>query len=136
MTVRNTRCQRCGRICYHEEGCYSIEAARRLDGSSPAHEYLEELQRNGKQHIVVRFLLRFEDLARDGELIIPDDMNDLYNGLWEIKVSDHRLPFYYNKSHSDYEAVRLTSGFKKRSQRTIRSDINFARTVWSEDLQS
>lgn len=136
MTVRTATCPRCARICYQEGGVYAVEAARRLDGTAPAHRYLDDLLRQGRQDLVAKLLLRMEDLARTGTLLVPGEMNDLNHGLWEIKVQDARMPFYYNSSHPDIDSVRLTSGFKKKMRFTQRRDISFARIVWNEDLKS
>jgi hypothetical protein len=108
-----------------------IEAAVRLDGSVPVHEFLQTIS----QSQLAAVLVRFEDLARFGTLTVPEQLNDLHHGLWEIKAETVRLPFYYAQ-HPGTQAVRLTSGFHKNQRFTQNRHIRYARMIWSEDLQS
>ncbi|QIY95647.1 hypothetical protein HEP87_18415 [Streptomyces sp. S1D4-11] len=114
-----------------------IEAARCPDGCL-ADDYLTSLERSRKprdRDKLVDIALVFEEYAHTGELAIPRELNDLVDGIREIKVGKHRFPFFYPRADSKFP-VRLTHGFLKGTVETPRQEINKAKWVRREDLAS
>lgn len=111
----------------------------RRDGSSPADDFLLEQEKEPRRlQELADIAIRFEKLALTGRLVPPDEINDLGGDLFEIKGRSWagiRLPFYYRRDHSHIRAIRITSGFIKSSMSTQRRHKNFARMIWSEDLE-
>ncbi|WP_329092366.1 hypothetical protein [Streptosporangium sp. NBC_01469] len=80
-------------------------------------------------------IIRLERYAATGTLAVPRELNDLRDGIREIKVGDVRLPFF-DVPGSVANAIRLTSGFLKKSWQTPRGYIDEAIWVRKEDLAS
>ncbi|WP_156056496.1 hypothetical protein [Streptosporangium roseum] len=78
-------------------------------------------------------LVRLERYAVTGTLAVPRELNDLRDGIREIKAGDVRLPFF-DVPGSIANAIRLTSGFFKSSWKTPRKHIDEAIWVRREDL--
>lgn len=130
-------CESCGRICY-ERGVLMIEAARVSDDTPPVQAFLEWLLREHPNDLA-DVLMRFEELARTGQLTIPYEMRALIDGIWEIKTSEVRIPFFWLQQPHNSTAVRLTHGFMKSKGRTAegrtpRKHINKAKWVREVDL--
>jgi phage-related protein len=118
-----------------------IEAARISDGSSPADEFLTALvsRRNFRDLGISRaadVAVRFEDFARTGNLLIPRELRELREGIWEIKVGKVRLPFFWLTEPYESRAVRLTHGFIKSTDKTPRGEMDRAVWVRREDHSS
>lgn len=114
-----------------------IEAARSPEGHL-ADGYLASLEQSRKlkdRDKLVDIVLVFEEYAHTGELAIPRELNDLVDGIREIKVGKHRFPFFYPRADSNFP-VRLTHGFLKRTAKTPRQEIDKAKWVRREDLAS
>lgn len=114
-----------------------IEAALAADGVALADEYLAALEKSKKdrdQDHLTDIVLVFEEFARTGELIIPRELNELRDGLWEIKVGKARFPFFY-LAESAAGALRLTHWFKKGTDKTPIGEINKANWVRGKDLE-
>ncbi|WP_020544481.1 hypothetical protein [Nonomuraea coxensis] len=115
-----------------------IEAARTTRGECRADAFLTQLEQSRSRKDVVRLaeiLVRFERYALTGSLAVPRELNDLRGGIREIKAGDVRLPFF-DVPRSNAGAIRLTSGFLKKSWRTPRRHIDEAIWVRREDLTS
>jgi Phage derived protein Gp49-like (DUF891) len=101
---------------------------------------LRELERSGKRkdiQVLADIAVVFEELGLRGTLVVPRELNELRDGLWEIKVGDLRFPFYEagDASHPSL-AARLTSGFRKKTWRTPRQEIDKALWVMREDRKA
>lgn len=113
-----------------------IEAARSPEGIL-ADEYLRRLEQSRKRkdrEDLATILIVFEDFAHRDCLDFPREINDLVDGLRELKPDKHRFPFFYPTAGSTF-TTRLTHGFVKRSQRAPREQIDKAKWVRREDLR-
>jgi hypothetical protein len=107
-----------------------------FDGREPIEEFFAEALKNPRMvDRLAAIAIRFEEFARTGTLVVPDQLNDLGFGIWEVKAETLRAAFYYKEDHPSIRAVRLTNGFVKRQQRTPQKEIRFARKVREEDVQ-
>ncbi|WP_037576828.1 type II toxin-antitoxin system RelE/ParE family toxin [Phaeacidiphilus oryzae] len=114
-----------------------IEAAH-SPGADLADAYLRDLEhsRSGKKlDQLADIAVVFEEFAHTGELAIPRELNDLVDGLREIKVGKHRFPFFHPRSDTKYP-LRLTHGFEKQTEKTPRKHIDKAKWVRRKDLES
>ena len=132
-TVRDG-CVTCGRTVVENGATLLVEAARVIDGREPALEFMATLGEGKKKDLerLASLMFRIEHYARYGELVIPRELNELRDGLWEVKAGDVRMIFFA-ADHSDRGAIRLTNGFVKSSQRTPRREIDTAIWVRRED---
>lgn len=115
-----------------------IEAARTTTGECRADEFIKKLENSRSDKDMARLadiLVRLERFAMTGTLAVPRELNDLREGIREIKAGDVRLPFF-DVPQSTSGAIRLTSGFLKKSWRTPRRHIDEAIWVRREDLAS
>lgn len=112
-----------------------IEAAWDRDGAAAADQFLNELlvsrKRKDRQRLA-DVLVRFESYCRTGTLKVPMELNDLRDGIREIKAGDVRLPFFH-VDPSPAGAVRLTHGFLKGTQRAPFKEIARAIGIRRED---
>lgn len=134
MTVLHQVCETCGRYVLETGVKYAIEAALDREGSPAAGEYLDSLSRGrGKgRDLVADMLIRMEQFARTGELIVPKQLNHLRAELWELKAGTLRLPFYYRRGAACGQ-VRLTHGFTKRGEKTPIREIDRGLAIMRED---
>ncbi|GHE43842.1 hypothetical protein GCM10017673_52480 [Streptosporangium violaceochromogenes] len=138
MPVRRTPCPDCGRTYYEWGAAKMIEAARTTTGECRADEFIKKLENSRKPKDAQRLadiLVRLERFAATGTLAVPRELNDLRDGIREIKAGDVRLPFF-DVPRTFSGAIRLTGGFLKRSWRTPRNHIDEAIWVRREDLAS
>lgn len=115
-----------------------IEAARTASGECRADAFISGLESSRSRRDADRLadvLVRFERYAMTGTLAVPRELNDLEQGLREIKAGDVRLPFF-DVPKSPTNAIRLTSGFIKRTWMTPRKYINEALWIRREDTAS
>ncbi|WP_062345959.1 hypothetical protein [Herbidospora yilanensis] len=115
-----------------------IEAARTRAGECRADDFLRRLEESRQPKDAARLadvLIRMERYAVTGSLAVPRELNNLRDGIREIKAGDVRLPFF-EVPGSAADAVRLTSGFIKQSWRAPRKYIDEAIWVRTEDLAS
>jgi hypothetical protein len=117
-----------------------IEAARLPDGSAPADDFLVMLEESKGElrRRLADIAVRFEDYAHRGTLRVPRELNDLGDGIREIKAGNVRLPFFEieNQEHSPVGVVRLTNGFVKKTWNTPRKHILKAVWVRGKDQES
>ncbi|GII87421.1 hypothetical protein Ssi03_54110 [Sphaerisporangium siamense] len=138
MTVQRGTCPDCGRIYYEWGPAKMIEAARTRDGEYRADSFMRMLESSRSRKDETRLadiLIRFERYAHTGSLPVPRELNDLRDGIKEIKAGDVRLPFF-DVVKSSAAAIRLTSGFLKKSWKTPRKQIDEAMWIRREDLAS
>lgn len=113
-----------------------IEAAICPDGAL-ADEFLRALEQSRKEkdmELLATILQVFEDFAHRDSLHFPREINDLGDGIREIKPDKSRFPFFAVPGTSN-GAVRLTHGFYKKQRFTERYNINKAKWVRKEDLK-
>jgi hypothetical protein len=117
-----------------------IEAARTRDGEEPAEEFMQRLEDSKKKSDLQRFAdvaIVFEEYGSRGTLRVPRELNQLRDGLWEIKAGDIRFPFYeMTDGHHPAVVARLTGAFTKGTRRTPRREIDRALWVMKEDMQA
>ncbi|MDH6577570.1 hypothetical protein [Kitasatospora sp. MAP5-34] len=114
-----------------------IEAARCPDGML-ADQWIAKLERSKSRRDLDRLAdiaIVFESFARRGTLEVPRELNELGDGLREIKVGKHRFPFFHLEG-SPAGAVRLTHGFLKGTWPTPRGELDKAKWVRRKDLES
>ena len=114
-----------------------IEAARVPACGTPVDDFLCQLERDGRDGRLrlADLAIRFEDFARTGTLQVPRELRDLRDGIREIKAGDVRVLFF-DTACSSKPAVRLTNGFRKRTQKTPRRSIDQAMWVRGKDLRA
>ncbi|MCX5209831.1 hypothetical protein OG689_11095 [Kitasatospora sp. NBC_00240] len=130
-------CPDCGRIYYEQGVHHMIEAARCRDGCL-ADQWLAKLEGSRKRQdreALAVIIMVFEDYAHRDSLDFPREINDLRDGIREIKAGSHRFPFFHPRDGSTF-ASRLTHGFPKRQRFTERQNIDKAIWVRREDLAS
>lgn len=113
-----------------------IEAAHCPDGFL-VDEYISSLERSRRRkdrNALAVIALIFEEYARTGELEFPRELNNLHDGIREIKAGVHRFPFFHlpAETHTD-SSVRLTHGFLKQGPQAPREHIDRAKWVRRED---
>jgi phage-related protein len=109
---------------------HMIEAARTVDGASPVDDWLRTLERSRNpkdQRRAAEIAILFEDYADNETLEVPRELNDLRDGIRELKPGDVRLPFF-EVPRTRSGAIRLTHGFLKRSWKAPRAEID--RALW------
>ena len=86
-TVRH-ECVTCGCTVIENGVKLLIEAARVADGREPAVEFLDALANGKKKDLerLAKLMVRFEEYARTGRLVVPRELNELRNGFWEVKA--------------------------------------------------
>lgn len=107
-----------------------IEAARLADGTSPVDNDLIAFEKSRKKEIVkslADLAIILEKYADHDTLRIPGELNDLEDGIRELKIKIIRLPFF-ELPGSRRGAVRLTHGFEKKSQTCPPPQIR--RAIW------
>jgi hypothetical protein len=140
LTVQRRNCPHCGRTVYECGYARIIEAARTRDGAEPVEEFfrkLENSKRGSDTQRLADIAIIFEEYGQRGMLRVPRELNDLRDGLREIKVHDIRFPFY-ETTDSQHSAVvtRLTGAFIKGTARTPRREIDKALWVMREDKEA
>lgn len=114
-----------------------VEAAKTKDGRSPADDFLQELaKRRQRIGLLAAVAVRFEDIATTGDLEVPRELNDLGDGIWEIKAERVRLPFYWSAQPCASPVIRITHGFWKGTWNTPRKEIYRARWIRDGDMKS
>jgi phage-related protein len=114
-----------------------IEAARTVDGGHPVEQYLADLERSRKpkdRDRIARIAILLEEYADNETLEVPRELNDLRDGIRELKPGDVRLPFF-EVERSRAGAIRLTHGFVKRSLKAPREEIDKALWVRKQDRE-
>ncbi|WP_157876333.1 hypothetical protein [Streptomyces sp. Root264] len=114
-----------------------VEAARTVDGSYPCDDFLLELEASKKKKDRERLaviLIVLEDFAHR-KLTFPREINDLEDGIRELKPGDVRLPFF-DVPGTKVGAVRLTHGFFKGTPWAPKGEIRKACWVREEDSKS
>ncbi|WP_143668747.1 hypothetical protein [Streptomyces sp. b62] len=115
-----------------------IEAAKVADGTYPCDTFLRGLEtsrkRKDRENLAV-ILMVLEDYAHRRELIFPREINNLEDGIRELKPGKVRLPFF-EVPRSTVGAIRLTHGFMKGTRWAPRGEILKAQWVRREDLAS
>lgn len=134
MAVPSSVCEGCGRRVLEVGETYAIEAAYDRAGVGLAGQFLDDLAtgRGASRDRLADALVRLEDFARTGELLIPRELNHLSGDLWEIKAGVVRLPFYYRQA-AECGQIRLTHGFIKRGEKTPRKYIDLGLAIIRED---
>ncbi|MFF4311693.1 hypothetical protein [Streptomyces sp. NPDC001507] len=115
-----------------------VEAARITDGVYLCDEFLRKLEESKGKKDRARLaviLMVLEDFAHRRELMFPREINDLEDGIRELKPGDVRLPFF-DVPGTKVGAVRLTHGFIKRTRWAPMGEIRRARWVREEDAKS
>lgn len=149
-----------------------VECAVRSDGTSPAAKLLEDLRKSGPAHGNAgtprdqwgiddynAFMALIAELV-EGEQVppIPQQLNHLVDGIWELKRSKMRISFYdtdgqgspvtgeppkswnwSGQSCAEFpenfgEIIRLGHVFVKKGDKTEKEDLELAKTVRKEDL--
>ena len=97
-------------------------------------EFLDALANGKKKDLerLAKLMVRFEEYARTGRLVVPRELNELRNGFWEVKAGDARMIFFY-AGHPGRASIRLTNGFVKNTQKTPRKEIDTATWIRRED---
>ncbi|WP_418063941.1 type II toxin-antitoxin system RelE/ParE family toxin [Pimelobacter simplex] len=115
---------------------YAIELALDRSGNSLVGAFLNKLAggKGADRDRLADILVRLEKFAQKGILIVPRELNQLTDELWEIKAGTVRLPFYYRPGQPCGQ-VRLTHGFVKRSEKTPRREIDLGMAIMREDLK-
>lgn len=119
---------------------YEIEAALDKTGSPEAIRYLENLADEARisvasaQNTLADLALQLQDFADGKPQDIPRQVNDLRDGIQEIKVGKLRLPFYLREDASCGH-VRLTHGFWKRGNDTPNREIDKAKAIRRTDME-
>jgi phage-related protein len=129
-------CGDCGRIVYERGGQIVIEAARRPSGEALAENFLADLDARGQYSELAEIAIRLEDFALNGTLTVPLQLNNLGDGIFEIKTPTVRLAFYYAQHPGNVQAVRLTNGFFKRGRKTPPRHIRLAKRMRAEDQET
>lgn len=121
-------CGDCGRPVLERGRLFVIEAAIDNSGAHPSVEFLRQYESGSRQkrQIYADLLIRLEDFANTGTLMVPRELNELRKGIWEIKAGKARLPFYYIPDPATCAAVRITHGFTKNTDRTPLGEIDRA----------
>jgi phage-related protein len=156
------------------EWCHEIELAVRADGSVPAHDFLRLLRTGNLPGDPVdgklpsdaqlsqydRFLAACRYLAEYGEPKNRSDVNELEDGIWELRVATKRISWFDTDGRGGYEpkfwirdnkdslhpqmdfwwfpdfdaTIRLGHSFIKRTQRTEPADLQLSQQVRDEDV--
>lgn len=136
--LNRQECTDCGRIVYEDGRRHLVEAARTTSGTYPCDEFLRELEISKKKKDRARLaviLIVLEDFAHRRDLTFPREINDLEDGIRELKPGDVRLPFF-DVPEAKLGAVRLTHGFFKGTPWAPRKEILRALWVREEDTAS
>jgi hypothetical protein len=139
LTVQRRGCSACGRKIYAQGSARIVEAAQTLNGDEPAEDYLAKLETSRRPAALRRLAdiaIVLNEYAREGQLRIPLELNQLQDDLWEIKVGDTRLPFYeFQDSVHGSMVTRLTHGFKKGQWPTPKGEIRRGMWIVGQDRQ-
>ena len=132
--LRRESCSDCSRIVYERGPLRMIEAAMAPRETGGVEEFFRSLEGSptGRQQLA-DIAVRFEAYARDDTLSFPRQINDLADGLRELKVGKIRLPFF-ETDHLGITAARLTHAFIKKTENTPRQEIDRARWVRGKDI--
>ncbi|CAJ59139.1 MULTISPECIES: hypothetical protein [Frankia] len=80
-------CPDCRRIVYERGPARMIEAAQVPDQVPPVEEFFRALEKKPAGRLqLADIAVRLEEYARRGSLPVPRELNDLADGLREIKV--------------------------------------------------
>jgi len=106
--------------------CAIVAYARRLKGSRPAKDYIENLQ---QQHQAT-LARSFKQLANTGSIVNKERFRKLRGKIWEFKVHPgvRVLCFQQGKSWL------LTHGFKKQGEKTPTKEIERAENIRDEHM--
>lgn len=115
-----------------------VEAARTTEGDYLCDDFFQSLETSKKKKDRARLadiLMVLEDFAHRRELVFPREINDLEDGIRELKPGDVRLPFF-DVPGTRVGAVRLTHGFIKGTPWAPRGEILRAKWMREEDAKS
>jgi phage-related protein len=136
LTVRTSSlCARCGRSFYKRGPMKTIETAKDRAGEEPAEKFISDLECSGsrkKRERAADIAVRFEDYSRTGRLRTRD-LNDLEDGIRELKAGAVRLPFYDAVVNGHTNLIRLTHGFMKNGEKCPRKEIRKALAIRETD---
>ncbi|BDD73558.1 hypothetical protein GCM10023177_34480 [Streptomyces violaceoruber] len=135
--LNRQECTDCSRIYYERGRRHMVEAARTAEDSYPCDDFFRELETSKKKkdrERLATILMVLEDFAHR-ELAFPREINNLEDGIRELKPGDVRLPFF-DVPESRAGAVRLTHGFIKGTPWAPRGEIRRAFWVREEDAKS
>lgn len=116
-----------GRFVVHRGNRFSVVCAVRLNGNSPAKDFLEELERLNKpklRQIGVQFL----KIGQFGHITSKEHYRHEQAEIWSLKSHQHRLPCF--RDGNDFV---LTHGFVKKKDKWLRADFETAVNIMRED---
>jgi phage-related protein len=114
-----------------------IEAALTIDDGSLVDKFLTKLERSRKskdRDRVATIAILMEEYADNETLEVPRELNDLRDGIRELKPGDVRLPFFEVEGTRS-GAIRLTHGFFKGTQKAPLGEIHRALWVRKQDKE-
>lgn len=123
----------CGRVILEAGAAKKLEAAFDQAAKHPIVSFLQKLLdgriRGARSDHFFDLMVRIEDYCRTGHLSIPDEMNDLGDGIWELKRHNLRVAFFIANS----DVSRATHGFRKGTKKTPLGEIDKAKAIRRED---
>lgn len=111
---------------------YAIVPHRRPDGSYPYEEYVRNVYYSGRKRDAAKIRALVDLLSGLGsQQLIAMRKAEKMNDVWQLRPGSHRIFYFW---HAQARRYVLLNGFRKKSGRTPRSELNRAESLRTEHL--
>ena len=111
---------------------YEIIPHRRPDGACPYEEYARHVYDTGRKVDAAKIRALVDLLSRSGsQQLVAMRKAEKMNDVWQLRPGHHRIFYFWNAQAGRYV---LLNGFRKRSGRTPRRELNRAESLRAEHL--
>lgn len=111
---------------------YEIAPHRRPDGSYPYEEYVRSVYFSGRKRDTAKIRALADLLSRLGsQQLIAMRKAEKMNDVWQLRPGSHRIFYFW---HTQAKRYVLLNGFRKKSGRTPRRELDRAEALRAEHL--
>ena len=111
---------------------YPVVFHRRPNGAIPYEEYVRSVYHAGQKAEAARIRAFVERLRQEGsQRLVARRWAEKMNDVWQLRAGQHRVFYFW---HSEAERYVMLNGFRKRSRRTPRRELERAESLRAEHL--
>ena len=105
---------------------------RRPNGAIPYEEYVRSVYHAGQKTEAAKIRAFVERLRQEGSQgLVAKRWVEKMNDVWQLRAGHHRVFYFW---HSEAEQYVILNGFRKRSRRTPRTELERAESLRAEHL--
>ena len=111
---------------------YRLVFHRRPNGAVPYEEYVRSVYHAGLKIEAARIRAMVDRLGQEGtQRLVVRRWSEKMNDVWQLRAGQHRIFYFW---HSEAERYVILNGFRKRSRRTPRPELERAESLRVEHL--